>query len=368
MISKLINLASALDELGLKKEADQIDGLIKNAFAPLGPIAIEKLISTSPVWGPPAVEAGVSAWVWVATALGIGAAAGGAYYYSQEEAEADLRRVGDLYNRDAYQQRPREYGAGADIDGDRDTDTDDYSEWVISAPTDSAQEQTENFKLWYDDNRGRVNRTLEKEKLSESDSVGRPIYLPTVDVSESVEPMSELEREYKKDEEGVEPCTYVCWAEKKEGSAGHYTYHLYVSHGARGKRGLSFGELEIILNEAIVSGSYDSIAAKTAVYMVTPPGGVHSTVDPWSLNASSFLYSGMYKWACARCEDPEGNFVVKNISNTTKSCPIEYAYNNEFLEISENVTTNIYLSTCDSSMEGFAGLGTSIFGKCPPLK
>jgi len=363
VINKLINLANYLDESGFKKEADRVDLLIKRGFV-LNPITVEIIVVSAPI----AKGAAISGWVWLAGVLGVGAAAGGAYYYSQDKAEADLRRVEGLYNNDMWQQRPRERDAGADIDGDLDTDTDDYTNWVNSGSTDSAQEQFENLQVWYDDNRALVNQTLERERLSGPDSVGKPIYFPTVEVLESEEPMSELEREHKKDGESEEPCVYVCWAEKKEGSAGHYTYHLYVSHGPGGRKGLAPSELEMILNEAILSGNYHSIAAKTMQYMVTPPEGVHSMVDPWSLNASTFIYSGMYAEACARCEDPDGNFVIKNISNTTNSCPVEYTYDNEYFEMSENVTTRIYLSTCDSSMEGFTDMGTSIFGKCPPQK
>jgi hypothetical protein len=196
-------------------------------------------------------------------------------------------------------------------------------------------------------------------------SVGKPIYFPIMDASGNTEPMGALEREHKEDEDGVEPCAYVCWAEKKEGSGAYYTYHLYSVYGQRGEAGITPSELRAILNEAILSGNYHNIAAKTMQYMITPPQGVNSAVSPWSLNSSTFIYTPMYEYACARCEDPGGEFVVKNISNTTASCPIEYTFNNEFWG-SEDVTTKIFLSTCDPSMSmgGFTDLGTSILGKC----
>jgi hypothetical protein len=328
MINKLIDLANVLDESGLKKEADQVDGLIKSAFAPLGPIAIEKLISTSPVWGPVAVETGVSAWVWVATALGIGAAAGGTYYYSQEEAEVDLKRVEALYNKNVYQQRLRELGAGTDIDGDLD----DYSDWVDSESTDSTQEQSENLKLWYDDNRGWVNQVLEKER---GVVIPFPSSEPSIDEDSELGYSTDLEYD-EEDDEDTSPldCNFLCWAEQIEGSDGLFSYHFMYNYEDMSN------EVRRILSIAILAKNYSLIKKTLLPLGIGGDDGILSSVHPSEFR-TLFKTSGLENALCRLCPGESYNIVY--LSDTHKpKITTDYGHNNIHLGISEDIVHYIY--------------------------
>tara|TARA_B100000131_G_scaffold175032_1_gene169125 strand:- start:14627 stop:15616 length:990 start_codon:yes stop_codon:yes gene_type:complete len=180
MIEYLIKLANYLDESGFEKEADEVDLLIKNAFAPLGAAAIEKLLATAPAWAPPAKSVGISLWVWAAGVLGLGAGLGTAYVHTkQQEEEARLRVL-------------REYSKSKAGGVDPDLDEDELIE---------LQEQL-------------------------NDNLGELIQFPDINYRRDFDTDTDTDFEEEYDEDDDSLCHLICLATGTLGESG-FTYYFY---------------------------------------------------------------------------------------------------------------------------------------------
>jgi hypothetical protein len=322
MINKLINLANYLDESSFKKEADQVDGIIKNALAPLGPIAIEKLIATSPVWAPPAKSAGISIWIWVAGILGVGAVgAGVTYNQAQAEEEEAKRRVlllEKIYNREVMSQN---------MAGGMDPDLDSDELKVYFAPP-----RPEDIKRWYETHPN-------KEEIDEELEGGEVVWLPDPPPAGAGDTDYDLDMDLDLDyeeEEDTSPldCHFLCWAEQIKGSGGLFSYHFMYNYTDM------MSEVRDILSRAILMQNYSLIKKALLPLEIGRDDGILSSIHPSAFKAS-FKASGLEKAVCTLCPGDSYNIVYLSDTHKPKET-IEYDYNNKLLNMSEERVHHIY--------------------------